>query len=147
MARIKSLYWYEHVEWYYNVAKTPTKAKSYRIWADSWLDGSEWKNAFIAANPGNTYMEIENYYVKSLSGWRGVGSIGKEDLERAKDVLQMFDVVLITEWLLEGEQARMMDDFFRISRSIRQIKDVKGNSFVKSKYHTLLASDEACGNE
>jgi len=115
------------------------------VWVNAWLDGSEWKNTFIAANPGNTYIEIENYYVKSLSGWKGVGNIGEEDLERAKEVLRKFDIVLITEWMLEGEQAKMMDKHFRISRSIRQIKDVKGNSFIKTKYHKILAKDEASG--
>mmetsp|Transcript_10120 Transcript_10120/g.15134 ORF Transcript_10120/g.15134 Transcript_10120/m.15134 type:complete len:398 (+) Transcript_10120:56-1249(+) len=142
VARIKSLYWYEHVEWYYIIAQNPSVAKSYKVWVDAWLDGSEWKNAFTAANPGNTYMEIENYYVKSLSGWKGVGNIGEEDLERAKEVLQMFDMVLITEWLLEGGQARMMDTYFKTSRSIQHIKDVKGNSFMKFKYHSFLARDE-----
>lgn len=145
MARIKSLYWYEHVSWHYHVNKTPRKAKSYKVWVDAWLDGSEWKNAFVAANPGNTYIEIENYYVKSLSAWQGVGSIGEEDLERAKSVLQLFDMVLITEWLLEGEQATMVDSFFRIAKSIRQIKDVQGNEYTKLKYHNLLAKDEVLG--
>ena len=96
--RIKSLYWYEHVLWFHRFANKPGNTRNYHDWVYAWLDGSDWKYNFTAANPGNNYMEIENYYVKALIGWNKESllglRIGEEELERAKGVLESFDIVI-----------------------------------------------------
>ena len=84
------------MDWFYKIVQDKSKVRTYREWAEAWLDGSEWKRSFVAANPGNNYMEIDNYYVKALIGWNresGNGQIGEAELEKAKEVLQKFDVV------------------------------------------------------
>ena len=88
------------MKWFYENVKDPSKVVTYREWAEAWLDGSEWKKNFVAANPGNNYMEIDNYYVKALIGWNRTAEgilnppLNESDLERAKEVLQKFDMVL-----------------------------------------------------
>jgi hypothetical protein len=66
---------------------------------------------------------FDNYYVKTFSGWQGkamcdpssdgcVGGVGREQLERAKDVLaHNFDAVLITEWLSSRPQVHIYGMF------------------------------------
>ena len=83
---MSSLYWSEHVGWFDGILRQPEKCKSYRDWVEAWRDESEWKNEFVASNPGNLYVEVENYYVKALTGWMGNTTIGRKDLERAKQV-------------------------------------------------------------
>eukprot|EP01035_Chromulina_nebulosa_P041098 gene41098-55564_t len=53
--RVSSLYWSEHVGWFDGILRQPEKCKSYREWVDAWRDDSEWKNEFVASNPGNLY--------------------------------------------------------------------------------------------
>lgn len=80
-----------------NHAKQPSKIKGYREWAEAWLDGTPWKTSFMEANPGNNYMEIDNYFVKTLVGWKNEALRGREigsiELEKAKEILDSFDVV------------------------------------------------------
>ena len=97
--RIISLYWYEHVVYYYKVQKTPGKASNLLTWVNTWRDSSAFKQDFIHKNPGNVYVEVENYYVKLLSGWTGTHTLTDSDLEAAKEVLRQFDIVIISEWI------------------------------------------------
>lgn len=130
IARIMSLYWYEHVGWYSGVLKQTERCKTLKAWVAAWRDGSEWKNNFIAKNPDSVYVEIENYYVKMLSGWharpdnvhnnnmRGSGQHGvpkrvtEEDLEIAKSVLRQFDLVLLSDWMNDNTQIEALNAIF-----------------------------------
>ena len=141
--RILSLYWYEHVGWFDGIQKKPEKCATLKDWIAYWQDGSVSKTKFQASNPYNVYVEISNYYVKSLVGWKGPSSgpssgggsdvvindslvdkqrsrswlgkksssssssggngsgtggddITQEHLQLAKNVLNSFDVVLLT---------------------------------------------------
>jgi hypothetical protein len=38
----------------------------------------------MKSNSGSVYVEIENYYVKMLTGWKGPEPVGEADLARAK---------------------------------------------------------------
>lgn len=86
ITRVSSLYWAEHVGWFDGILRQPEKCSTYRAWVNAWRDNSKWKREFVAANPGNLYVEIENYYVKALTGWQGNTTISKVDLEKAKKV-------------------------------------------------------------
>jgi hypothetical protein len=117
--RIISLYWYEHVGWYNGILKQPEKCKTLREWVSAWRDGSVWKKAFMAANPNTNYVEIENYYVKTLIGLkenvelnRSGGKITHKHLDKAKEVLASLDVVLLMEWLGDDTQATAMNAMF-----------------------------------
>ena len=94
--RIVSLYWYEHASFHY---MRNSEIASLDTWFLAWSDGSTWKQAFVDKNPGNVYVEVENYYVKVLSGWQGNEAINEATLEIAKANLRKFDVVLIKEWM------------------------------------------------
>ena len=50
------------------------------------------------------YVEIENYYVKMLTGWVGPAPVGEKDLAEAKRVLASFDLLLLTEWMGDDSQ-------------------------------------------
>lgn len=102
--RIFSLYWYEHVAWWNEVKKDMSKCSTMKNWVEAWRDGSSWKTEFIKNNPGSTYVEIENYYTKTLSGWKGPEKVTRDDLAIAKKALQNFDVVVISEWLSNKTQ-------------------------------------------
>mmetsp|Transcript_19745 Transcript_19745/g.28201 ORF Transcript_19745/g.28201 Transcript_19745/m.28201 type:complete len:268 (-) Transcript_19745:709-1512(-) len=84
ITRASSLYWAEHVGWFDGILRQPEKCSTYREWVNAWRDNSQWKSEFVAANPGNLYVEIENYYVKALTGWQGNTTISAVDLEKAK---------------------------------------------------------------
>lgn len=145
IARIKSLYWYEHVEWYYKIVKKSASVRSYETWVEAWLDGSSWKNDFVRNNPGNNYMEIDNYYVKTLVGWSsGQGVVGEKELARAKRVLEAFDLVLITEWMHQKSQVELLDAWLKVGRSpsIKFIAEVKNSTPLKKTLKHLLADNE-----
>lgn len=116
IARILSLYWYEHVGWYDGVLKQTERCKSLREWVNAWRDGSRWKGDFIVKNPDSVYVEIENYYVKMLSGWHArnprTSRVTAEDLEAAKAVLRSFDVVLLSDWMGDSTQIEAMNALF-----------------------------------
>lgn len=115
VARVMSLYWYEHVGWYDGVLKQTERCKSLKEWVAAWRDGSRWKTDFMAKNPDSVYVEIENYYVKMLSGWRGGSAARKvtaQDLEVAKEVLRSFDLVLLSDWMGDATQIEAMNAIF-----------------------------------
>ena len=65
---------------------------------EAWADGSPWKRRFQAKHPSSVYVEVQDYFVKSLAGWTPAdGPVGEHTLEAAKRVLDAFDVVLLTE--------------------------------------------------
>jgi len=85
ISRIMSLYWYEHVGWFHGVLKQTSKCNKLSEWVAAWRDGTSWKTDFIKKNPGTVYVEIENYYVKMLIGWKDpTHKIDEHDLEEAK---------------------------------------------------------------
>jgi hypothetical protein len=113
--RIISLYWYEHVSWYVSVAKEPQRVVPFAVWLSAWRDGGSWKERILLEYPTSNYVEVENYYVKMLVGWNansgvghGSGRVGRKELEKAKEILSRFDVVLITEWLQENEMQKQL---------------------------------------
>jgi hypothetical protein len=102
--RIISLYWYEHVAWYNEVKHDMSQCKSLSVWVNAWLDGSSWKQEFITKNSQSTYVEIENYFVKSLSGYvpTTTSIVTREHLEIAKSRLEEFDFIFITELMSDS---------------------------------------------
>jgi hypothetical protein len=97
--RVLSLYWYEHVAWWLDVKKNDSLCLDLPTWLASWSDDSPWKVNYGKKFPRNTYIEVSNYYVKSLSGWTGEAAPTEQDLEVAKQKLEEFDIVLITDWM------------------------------------------------
>ena len=108
IARIYSMYWYEHVAWYNEIKKDMSKCSNFKTWVQAWRDGSEWKTNFILKNPGNTYVEIENYYVKTLSGWKGPEKANELDLSKAKAALEQYDVIILAELLKNESQTNFL---------------------------------------
>lgn len=139
--RVLSLYWYEHVAWYATITKELNKIKTLREWVDAWKDGSEWKNHFVLANPRSLYVEIENYYVKSLIGWNGKKQLTKEDLDYAKSILAKFDVILFQEWMNDETQLSVTNKLFPGRMNIAINHAVKGDVNIKNKFSGIYASD------
>lgn len=109
--RIISLYWYEHVQYYCKVKTNETKASSLQAWVNHWRDSSKWKKNFTHYYPGSIYVEVENYYVKALTQWDGKHTLTRVDLEKAKSILQKFDLVMISEWLNITSRKYTLDAF------------------------------------
>lgn len=115
VSRILSLYWYEHVGWYDGVLKQTERCKTLKQWVSAWRDGSYWKIEFMAKNPDSVYVEIDNYYVKMLSGWHGKNTrsrVTEEDLNIAKEVLRAFDLVLLSDWMGDSTQIEALNAIF-----------------------------------
>lgn len=106
--RIFSMYWYEHVAWWSEIKKDMSKCSTMKNWVEAWRDGSKWKSEFMKRNPSSTYVEIENYFVKTLTGWKGPEKVTHDDLDKAKRVLEQFDVVLLAEWLKNETQSKFL---------------------------------------
>jgi hypothetical protein len=140
--RVMSLYWYEHVGWWHGVLKEIEKVKSLKEWVAAWKDGSKWKTDFVRKNPGTVYVEIENYYVKMLTGWNGDKAIGPQDLEEAKKVLDKFDLVLLVEWMQDDTQVTALNAVFPGRSTIAPGQKVKGDTSVKAKLASRFAPDE-----
>jgi hypothetical protein len=114
--RIISLYWYEYVSWYYNVVKKPEKIHSLSEWISAWKDNASHKSLILKKLPRNNYIEIENYYIKLLIGHSYNVSLAhsgllqpkitREDLEKAKRVLEKFDFIFISEELGKKETSQ-----------------------------------------
>lgn len=83
--------------WWDGVKHELDKLKPLDQWLATWRDGSAWKQKFGLANPGSTYVEPCNYFVKSLGGWKGPGPATRQHLAAAQRALEQFDVVLLTE--------------------------------------------------
>ena len=139
--RVLSLYWYEHVAWYATITKDLTKIKTLHEWVSAWKDGSEWKDHFVVANPRSLYVEIENYYVKSLIGWNGKKKLTDEDLEYAKSILAKFDVILFQEWMNDETQLSITNKLFPGRMNIAINHAVKGDVNIKNKYGNTYAKD------
>jgi hypothetical protein len=116
VSRIMSLYWYEHVGWYDGVLKQTERCKTLKQWVSAWLDGSAWKKDFVRKNPDSVYVEIDNYYVKMLSGWhqnaQNTRRVNSDDLAIAKEVLKEFDVVLLSDWMGDSTQIDALNSLF-----------------------------------
>ena len=140
--RVFSMYWYEHVGWYDGVLKQPEKCKSLREWVNAWRDGSDWKRAFMSANPRSVYVEIDNYYVKMLTGWTGAEAVGEKELEQAKVVLRHFDVVLLKEWMQDARQIDAMNAIFPGRAVVSARHMVRGDHKAKERLQSTLAKDE-----
>ena len=147
--RIQSLYWYEHVGWFHGVKKETEKCKSFKVWVDAWRDGSKWKTEFITENPSSVYVEIENYYVKALSGWIGPDPISEKDYLIAIDNLNKFDIIYVTEWMnLEG-QVKAMNSVFSMQATVmkhsagnfRRLVERVGDEKLDSGHEVIQAAE------
>ena len=141
--RIFSLYWYEHVDFYYNLKREPSKTKQFKVWMDAWLDGSGWKRGISEKYGYENYVEIENYYVKMLISWRGNENraIDTNDYLKACSVLERhFDVIFVTEWLEYKNQSLFLD---RIVPNISKfmVPEVVGKANLKKKLMSTLIGD------
>jgi hypothetical protein len=153
LQRIVSLYWYEHVSWYYSILKKPQRIKTMSEWIATWQDGTEYKNAILARFPYNNYVEIENYYVKLLIGYNHVVDKSRpltdEDLEKAKSILRKFDMILISEWMSDDEENSLLQAFHRhyyqfqsTGKSVVIPSKIKGDKKMKENMKSTLAADE-----
>lgn len=135
--RIMSLYWYEHVGWFDGVLKQTSRCKTLRQWVEGWRDGSAWKASFVRKNPTSVYVEIENYYVKALSGWRsGDGQVTEEHLWMAVEVVKRFDVVLLSDWMGDGTQMYVS----HTASSMQSCMYAASSSSSSSVLHTSIAT-------
>ena len=139
--RIISLYWYEHVTYYYKVQKKPGKSSNLRTWVMHWRDNSTWKQNLTSRYPGNVYIEVENYYVKALSGWTGDHQIDENDLMKAKETLQKFDLVFLSELMNKGIQDDVFRSFFKVPNR-KLPTSLASDKRLISQLKNILASDE-----
>jgi len=98
--RVLSMYWYEHVGWHDGIVHDPAGLRTLREWVDEWKDDSAWKRDFARRNPGNVYVEVQNYYTKALAGWNAAGAAAAVDaaaLSRARAALERFDAIFVVE--------------------------------------------------
>lgn len=149
--RIISLYWYEHVGWFFGILKQPQRCKPLRDWIRTWRDGSSHKAAILRKLPSNNYVEIENYYTKLLIGLnyqeKQKRELTREDLSKAKEILRRFDLVLITEWINDESENNLLHSLFRRfyhseTREVIIPQKVKGDAKMKEKLSPVLAPDE-----
>lgn len=90
---------YEHVAYCLLMKRNSKQVRTFEEYVGAWRDGAEWKRFFITRNPGSVYVEVENYYVKMLTGWKGPEPVNETDLVRAKDILKYFHIIIITDWI------------------------------------------------
>ena len=98
--RVLSMYWYEHVGWHDGILHDPAGLRTLRAWVDEWKDDSPWKRDFARRNPGNVYVEVQNYFTKALAGWNAAGAAAAVDaaaLSRARAALERFDAIFVVE--------------------------------------------------
>ncbi len=124
---------------------------------------------FSRSNPYNVYVEIENYYIKSLIGWKATAPIGgdgavtindlpvarsragtsasaplegpvtEQHLELAKRVLDAFDVVLLTEWLSASTTVDAMNALFPGRAVVAAKQLLKSDPKAKERLRARLA--------
>ena len=143
--RVISMYWYEHVGWWDGVQKKTDKCYTLADWVAAWRDNSEWKRSFMRKNPRSVYVEIENYYVKMLTGWTGEhvdGPLSDVHLNRAKKVLDSFDIVLLTEWMEDATQIDALNALFPGRSTISTKHMLRGDKKAKERLQSTLAPDE-----
>lgn len=147
IARIFSLYWYEHVGWFSGVLKQPHRCKTLQEWISAWKDGSAHKESILLKFPSNNYIEIENYYVKLLIGYNhnDKRALTSADLEKAKTVLKKFDLILITEWLSDETENKLLHSLYQhfyllnTNREIVIPQKVKGDMKLQTEMaHQLV---------
>lgn len=142
--RIISLYWYEHVLFFYG---NSSRAKAYTVstlhdWVDTWRDQNPWKQNHTLRNPRNNYIDIENYYVKLLVNWNGKFIIQRDHLEQAKVVLRQFDAIFITEWLDLPISRQIFSLLSNSSQSSRSAHLMAIDEHFIRRFHSTLAADE-----
>mmetsp|Transcript_8746 Transcript_8746/g.14883 ORF Transcript_8746/g.14883 Transcript_8746/m.14883 type:complete len:458 (+) Transcript_8746:72-1445(+) len=155
IARIMSLYWYEHVAWYNEVTHEMHKCKPLSTWVDAWADGSDWKRKFSAKNPTSVYVEVQNYFVKSFSGWTAAdGPASRAHLQAAKSALAQVDVVLLTEQMRAANTSALLEHNFGHPRhpqrgagqlgglGLLQKRSNKVDTSEVKRLEALLASDK-----
>ena len=143
--RAISMYWYEHVGWWDGIQKKTEKCHTLADWVATWRDNSEWKASFMLKNPRSVYVEIENYYVKMLTGWTGEhvdGPLTEAHLVKAKKILDTFDVVLLTEWMEDATQIDALNALFPGRSTIATKHMLRGDKKAKDRLHATLAPDE-----
>lgn len=143
--RAMSMYWYEHVGWWDGIQKKTEKCHSLTEWISTWRDSSEWKKDFMKKNPKSVYVEIENYYVKMLTGWTGPnvdGPLTEDHLELAKQALDSFDVVMLTEWMNDATQIDALNALFPGRNMVATKHMVKGDPKAKQRLLSKLAPNE-----
>ena len=64
---------------------------------------------------GSVYVEIENYYVKSLIGWRGDLPLTEKDFDLAKRRLSQFHIVLLSEAMSSSQTKDFLQAAFASS--------------------------------
>jgi len=143
--RILSLYWYEHVDYYFTVKKTPRNCSTFSRWIDAWIDGSQFKANTLKKYPDANYIEIENYYVKSLIGWsyssKSPITVGMKEYKLACNMLQKFDIVLLTEWMKPKNQSEFLNMLH--PRGWMFVGNaVKGKDILRMKYSHILMPDK-----
>jgi hypothetical protein len=111
-------------------------------WFDEWCDGSEWKTKFIIDNPGNVYVEVDNYYTKVLSNWTGPGPITSNNFEIAKENLKKFDIILIQEWMKSITQWNAIVSTFPSSKSLESVYNVKADPSIRKNLVSRFAANE-----
>jgi hypothetical protein len=156
--RIISLYWYEHVAWYYSVVKKHDKLKTLSEWINGWKDGAKLKTTIQSKFPTNNYVEIENYYTKLLIGYQydpkkepnEQKKLTKEDLEKAKEILRQFDLIFISEWINDKEhiERKVIHDIYKEYYMKQGNEDriiahkIKGDLNMRKKLGSTFAKDE-----
>ena len=112
---------------FHSVKKQTYKCKPFSEWVDTWIDSSQYKKKILQDNPGTNFIEIENYYVKLLSNWDGYSPLTETELNKAKEALNKFDIILIHEWLRDNkEQSKFLLDVFPYA-----------NLFTPKKYNII----------
>lgn len=118
---------------------------------EAWADGSPWKRQFLAKNPASVYVEVQNYFVKSLSGWTGSqGPASREHLQAAKRALESLDVVLLAEQLGAENTSALLEHTFGHPRhpgrgggaALLQQQSNKADPQERQRLRALLASDQ-----
>lgn len=143
ISRILSLYWYEHVGWFDGILKQTSKCKTLSEWVAAWKDGTPWKTEFINKNPGTVYVEIENYYVKMLIGWKDPNhKIDEKDLEEAKVILSQFDFVFLTDWMGDDTQIDALNAVFPGRSNVAMGHKIRGDHNARTRLTPTLAADE-----
>ena len=143
--RIVSLYWYEHVMWWFGPGKNPSKCRNFEEWVNAWRDGTLWKERILLANPDTVYVEVENYFIKSLlGGFVRQSSIGESELEQAKRVLDRFDIVLLTKWMSDKRQVNYLRSLFpELPTEVFSYHLTESDRGLISKLENTLAVDKA----
>lgn len=143
--RIISLYWYEHARFHYERDKS--KIVTMNDWIDAWADGSNYKRNYILKNPTNVYVEVENYYTKVLSHWRGPEKVNLTHFHIAKANLKLFDIIMICEWMQSMSQWNAIHAAFPGNQFQQGIYSNKGDPYIKTILSSTCIINETSLNE